>query len=368
MRYLRLLVLGVTAATAASTTRAEAQSGTDQVTFYGFLNQAYGVSGEQRIQGLTKDPTTDYRAAALQARFAISPVDNFVVQAVTRPLGVSPAGEQPGAVTLDWAFYQHRFEHASLRVGRVPAPFGFLAEIREVGTLLPFYRAPATYYVNSFRSSDGFSVINEMSIAGGMLETNLYGGGTSGSVVTYLPPNFPIPSVTTKLRFERNLGVQFVYTTPIEGIRLLGGYSALRALDTVTVQPPPAIKVSLADAGVEARFDRAFARGEIRWAKNGPDINQKNYYAQAGVRPIKNLWINAQGDFGETANRVPGTDNFVGRLMSADRALSLSYQFAPNIVTKLERHWAQGGIDGFFNPTGPLPNAFYSIASLAVSF
>jgi hypothetical protein len=55
-------------------------------------------------------------------------------------------------------------------------------------------------------------------------------------------------------------------------------------------------------------------------------------------------------------------------MLSADRALSLSYSFAPNIVGKMEQHWAKGGIDGYVGPNAPLPQAHYSIASLAVSF
>ena len=368
MRSLRRLAFAATAASAALTTSATAQSSAEQLTFYGFLNQGYGVSGALPILGLNKDASTDYRAAAIQARFAISPVDNFVVQAVTRSLGTSPQGVAPGTVALDWAFYHHRFDVASVRVGRIPAPFGFLAETREVGTLLPFYRAPANYYIESFRSVDGAMATNELPIAGGTLETSIFGGGTNGSLVTWLPPNFPVPFVNTKLRFERLLGAQMVYTTPLEGVRLLGGLTTLRVLDTAKVQPVPATKIGLLNAGIEAKFDRVFARGETRRIKSGSNARQYSYYAQAGVQPIKSFWINAQGDFAEDEGYVAAANTYMGRVSSADRALSLSYQFAPNVVGKVEQHWAKGGIDGFVAPTAPLPYAHYSIASFAVSF
>lgn len=368
MRSLRRLAFAATAVSVALSSSAMAQSSAEQLTFYGFLNQGFGVSGAVPILGLNKDASTDYRVAAIQARFAISPVDNFVVQAVTRSLGTSPQGVAPGTVALDWAFYHHRFDLASIRLGRIPAPFGFLAETREVGTLLPFYRAPANYYLESFRSIDGVMATNELSIAGGTLETSIFGGGTNGSIVTWLPPNYPVPFVNTKIRFERLLGAQMVYTTPIEGVRLLGGLTTLRTLDTARVQLVPATKIALLNAGIDARFDRVFARGETRRIKSGSNTRQYSYYAQAGVQPIKNLWVNAQGDFGEDEAYIAAAKSYMGRVSSADRALSVSYQFAPNLVGKVEQHWAKGGIDGFVAPNSPLPYAHYSIASFAVSF
>jgi len=369
MRHLRILALAAIAASATLSANASAQGTAEQLTFYGYINQAYGVSGQTPIQGLNKDATTDYRSAAVQLRFAISPNDNFVVQALTRSRGTNPLSADPGVVSVDWAFYHHRFDATSIRVGRIPAPFGFLAETREVGTLLPFYRAPAGYYLEAIRNLDGMTVTNQHSVIGGQLETTIFGGGTSGTLLTWVPPGLPFSYVLTKARFERLIGAQMVYSTPIEGIRLLGGISSLRFLDTTKVQTAgPAVQLALVNAGIDARFDRVFARGETRRSKNGSNAKTYNYYFQTGVRPLENLWINAQGDFGTVDNYVPATDSYANRMMSADRALSLSYSFASNIVGKMEQHWASGGIDGYVAPTAVLPLAHYSIASLAVSF
>ena len=128
------------------------------------------------------------------------------------------------------------------------------------------------------------------------------------------------------------------------------------------------MRLDLLNAGIDARFDRVFARGETRRAKNGSNAKTYNYYLQTGIRPLQNLWINAQGDFGTTDNYVPATDSYANRMMSADRALSLSYSFASNVVGKMGRRWASGGIDGYVAPNAVLPQAHYSIASLAVSF
>ncbi|MEP6733021.1 MAG: hypothetical protein ABJE10_20430 [bacterium] len=368
MRSNRTLVVAAILAGAMLSTSASAQSNIDRLKFFGFLNQGFGVAGEMPILGLAKDVTTDYRAAALQLRFEISPTDNIVLQAGARSLGTSPLGAAPGAVSLDWAFYHHRFDHVSARVGRIPAPFGFLSERREVGTQLPFYRAPAGYYIEGLRSIDGAMATSDLSFAGGSLETSVFGGGTNASILTWLPPGYPIAVVNTQLRFERMFGAQVVYSTPIDGVRLIGGISSLRVLDTAQTQLAPAITSVTMSGGLEARFDRAFARGESRRVKSGPTSRTYNYYGQFGVRPIGNLWINAQGDFTSTEEYSGATKSYPSRLSSADRALGLSYQLAQNVVAKLEQHWAKGGVDAFVAPTADFPYAHYSIASFAVSF
>ena len=362
MRSIRTVALTWAMIQLALPTTSGAQSSVDKLSFYGFLNQGFGVSGEMPVLGLNRDASGDYRAAALQARYALSPIDNFVVQAGSRSMGTSPYSGAPGTVTLDWAFYHHRFEHAALRIGRVPVPFGFLAETREVGTLLPFYRAPANYYLESFRSLDGAMVTNDLPIAGGLLETTAYAGGTNGSTVTWLPTTV----VITKLRFERLIGGDVTYTTPIEGIKLRGGIAALRSLDTAQVQLAPATKLAVLSGGLDATFDRVFARGESRRIKIGSNSRQYSYYAQTGVRVVRTLWVNAQGDFLSSGANTP--IGYVDRLSSADRAVSLAYGFAPNVMGKVEQHWVHGGIDRFVAPGSETPYASYSLASLAVSF
>lgn len=362
MRSIRTVALTWAMIQLALPMSARAQSSADKLSFYGFLNQGIGVSGEKPVLGLNKDVSGDYRAAALQARYALSPIDNFVVQAGSRSMGTSPFSSAPGTVMLDWAFYHHRFEHAALRIGRVPVPFGLMAETRDVGTLLPFYRAPANYYLESFRSLDGVTATNDVRVAGGRLETIAYAGGTNGSIVTWLPTTV----VTTKLRFERLIGGDVTYATPIDGIKLRGGIASLRSLDTAQVQAAPATKLAVLSGGFDATFDRFFARGESRRIKIGSNSRQYSYYAQTGVRVIHTLRINAQGDFlSEGANTPIG---YVDHLSSADRGVSATYEFAPNVVGKMEQHWVHGGIDRFVAPGSETPYASYSLASLAVTF
>lgn len=365
MRIVRTLALACTASAALIGTDAGAQSSIDKLTVYGFLNQAYGVSSAQPILGLNKDASGDYRAAALQVRYALSPNDNFVVQAGSRALGTSPYSPAPGTVSLDWAFYHHRFDFASIRVGRVPVPFGYLSETREVGTLLPFYRAPASFYLESFRSFDGGMLTNEIDVpvTGGSLETSLFVGGTNGSQATWLPTMV----VNTPLRFERLLGGALTYRTPIQGVSLRGSLASLRYLDTAQVQLAPAGKLAVLSGGAEALFDRFMFRGEARRIKIGSNTKQYSTYAQTGLRALDKLWINGQVDLGTGEAFVAPLNAYVGR-STADRALGLAYHFTPSIVGKFEQHFATGGVDKYVPANAEMPYTNYSLASVAISF
>ena len=358
-------VLSCLAASLVLGSPAAAQSSLEKLTFYGFLNQAYGVTNAQPILGLQKDASGDYRAAALQVRYALSPNDNFVVQAGSRSLGTSPYSNAPGMVALDWAFYHHRFDWASVRVGRVPVPFGYLSETREVGTLLPFYRAPASFYLESFRSMDGLMVTNEVDVpvAGGSLETTAYVGGTNGSTVTWTPTT----SVTSRLRFERLIGAGMTYKTPLPGLSIRGGLAGLRSLDTAKVQLAPATKLVVLSGGAEALYDRVMFRGEARRIKIGSNSRQYSTYAQTGVRVIDKLWLNGQVDLYTGQQFVGALNEYVGR-STADRALGAAYNFSSHIVGKFEQHFATGGIDGYIPATAEMPYTNYSIASVAISF
>lgn len=340
-----------------------AQTTTDQLSFYGFINQAYGVSNAQPILGLTRDASGDYRAAALQVRYAISPADNFVVQAGSRSLGTSPYSGAPGSVSLDWAFYNHRFDAANVRIGRVPVPFGFLAETREVGTLLPFYRAPASFYLESFRSLDGGIANKEIPFAGGALEATAYAGGTSGSSLTWTPTTV----VTTRYRLERLFGADLTYRTPIEGLRLRGGITTARSLDTAKVQSAPATRWAVLSGGAEANFDRVLLRGEARRIKYGSNQRLYSYYAQSSVRVLEKLSLNGQLDLSSSESYVAPLDTYLGRA-AADRAVGASWRFAPNVVGKLEQHFAKGGVETYVANGAETPYTNYSLASLAVSF
>jgi hypothetical protein len=362
MRNLRALAL-LCALTTAST--AGAQSGADKLTLHGYLTQGYGFSSPLPILGLNRDPSGDYRAAALQMRYELTPEDNFVVQVASRALGSSPINLTGSPIAVDYAFYAHRFSYATVRVGRIPMPFGFFNETREIGSLTPFYRAPANYYVESIRSIDGASVTNNTLIAGGSLETIVTAGGFDNKITAWTPTS----PLVIKSRNERAFSIQMTYNTPIEGVRLVGLAQSFRALDTAKVQAAPAQKLSVVGGGIDATFDRVYVRGESKRLKIGSNSRGSYYYAQTGVRLADGFWVNAQGDFVESSAYNAAAQGYLGSMTHNDKALGASYAFLPNVVGKLEHHWFRGtGIDGFVAPGSPTPYTTYNIASVSLNF
>jgi hypothetical protein len=114
---------------------------------HGYLTQAYARTNEHQLIGINDEGTTDYRMAALQFRYAITTNDNFVIQFSHERIGDSPVMQFKNDVELDWVFYEHRFNDAtSVKVGKVQIPMGIYNEIRDVGTILPFYRPIFSFY------------------------------------------------------------------------------------------------------------------------------------------------------------------------------------------------------------------------------
>ena len=103
-----------------SPSRASAQSVSERLGIHGYMTQAYGNATEYPIFGIPTAGTTDYRAAALQFRYAVTGADALVLQFSHRRLGVSAFSTIEDDVALDWGFYQRRIAGGSVRVGKIP--------------------------------------------------------------------------------------------------------------------------------------------------------------------------------------------------------------------------------------------------------
>jgi hypothetical protein len=140
---------------------------------HGYLTQAYAWADldddpdmlswlEGQILGIEEEGTTDYRTLALQIRYDFDDRSSVVIQFDHERQGINRLVEGRDEVEVDWAFYNHRFEGGtSIRVGRMPLPWGLYNEIRDVGTLLPFFRPVEEIYAESdtFNESvDGIQV------------------------------------------------------------------------------------------------------------------------------------------------------------------------------------------------------------------
>jgi hypothetical protein len=188
---------------------------------HGYLSQAYVKSDGHQVIGIPKDGTADYRRAALLFRASLTTSDALVLQFAQRRLGDSPPMQVEPDVKVDWAFYEHRFGSATrFRVGRMPVPLGIFSEVRYVGTLLPFYRAPYNFYQEgSFTSEnlDGAHLSHTFGTGGPVsVDVNAFGGAFT-TIEAY-------NGGVNRAKAQNVFGGAAWIGTPIDGLRFgIGG-------------------------------------------------------------------------------------------------------------------------------------------------
>lgn len=336
---------------------AAAQSGVaERLQIHGFLTQGAVQSSDLPVHGIPADERTlDYRNAALQFRYMLSDNDNVVMQLGHRRLGHSLLTEQKEDLELKFAFYQRRLGDFSVRAGRVPLPGGLFNETRDVGTLLPFYRAPASFYLEGIETIDGLVASHYLGLGEWAVESAISAGGLDVDIPTYTPEG----GMLFEMGLENVLGGELWLTTPLSGVRV-GAFA--QRWDT---EDAPDQEEWLWSVSGEAERGRAVVRGEYRELKIG-ELEMTSYYGQASVRVIGGLHMNSQLERGEFHVGTPvGTMSFTA---TRDAALGLSYELSPNVVFKFEGHDMKGSsFDAFVNPLQPVTTKYY-ISSVSVSF
>jgi hypothetical protein len=340
-------------------TKTAAQDISDKFSVHGYLTQAYAEADKLPINGISKDGTWDYRVVALQMRYAMTDKDQFVVQVRNRHLGSGLLNDD--GVVIDWAYYRRDFGPAAVKIGHVPFPLGLYNELRLVGTVLPFYRAPSVFYLAGIETIQGASLSHRQPLGPWSLESTVYWGGETVKT----PIVTPTGSAVLTNRAENIYGAQEWLNTPIQGLRVGAAFHHFKA-------PLPDLSDTTANnlyaASLDGTFDRFFVRGEymrynVERALVTADIGQINYYGQGGVKLFEPLWLNVQLEYGKSdyaGFKFRSTD---------DKAVGVSYMFSPNKVLKIEAHTVKGySFDTFVDPTGPAGKTNYGIASMSVSF
>jgi hypothetical protein len=327
-RSIRLAVLGLLLAASA----AAAQDGKLQI--HGYLTQAYGKADTGAYLGVPKDGTTNYRIAALQFRYAMTGNDEFVLQLSHRRLGTSPMTAGEPDVAMDWVYYNRRFGDFSARIGRVPIPAGIYNEIRDVGVLLPFYRAPYDFYFEGAFTSetvDGAVLRYDIAPASAWnAEVSAYGGTWKMTQRVDETDGY----APLDIRVKNAVGGEVWINTPFQDVRVGGGGSRFDAGDAYI----GGIWKEW-HASVDGTTQWATLRGEYRRIITD-DINWSGYYAYLGVHAYKGLTINGQMDFGNLDVKSAGVPfNFD---WDRTKTIGLSYAFRPDVVAKGEYHFTKG--------------------------
>jgi hypothetical protein len=341
----------------------------DRLTFHAYVNQAYAISDHHQVFGIPTGGTTDYRTVAIQFRYALTKADTILVQLGNFRYGDSPINKLHSDVELEFGFYQHVFaDSTTVQAGKMPLPLGIYNEIRDVGTLLPFYAPPTNMYLETFssRNLEGLMVSRSFARSSAWsVDADLYGGGWR------LPEERQATGVLADSRTENAIGTEVWLNTPLSGLRLGAGYchfDAKKGLFQVKTLDPH----WLVHASVDASFEGFYFRSELIESRTpdrlaprlvAPKLTYRAYYGQAGVNLTPQFSVNLQADFS-------AVDIGLGAGYSdlnVDYALSLVYKLRPNLVVKVEGHRNRGSMVEL-EPSTNRTRTNYGIASLAASF
>jgi hypothetical protein len=370
----------------------------ERVQVHGYLTQGVAKADSLPILGIPRRPTAAYRAAALQARVAFTARDVAVVQLANRRMGASLLDTATAPVTVQWAYYQRALPwRLTLKAGRSAIPRGIFNEVRKVGTVLPFYRAPYSFYTESYETLDGAVLSRVTPLGAWGLEASAYAGAFPYVHVITAPVMRPqlamvggAPRVVgvrqvrdtaavASRRGDRTVGGQLWLSTPVQGLRLGGGAMrfTLNDFHEYAGREGP-LPSRLAQAAVDGNFARWALRGEWEQMQSG-EFLYTAYYGQGTLRFGERLAVHAQHEeaWGRVTAPIPveGPDGRVAlapqQLRAAGRftrdvALGASWAFRPDVIVKAEGHRNRG--NNYDRFTDSSPSGRFAIVSLALSF
>lgn len=316
-----------------------------QLTVHGYLNQAYAFTNKHQLLGITKDGNANYRNLALQFRYDFNFQNTMVIQMSHKVLGESPFMLIEPELRVDWAFYEYRMINGlSARVGKVQLPLGIFNELRDVGILLPFYRAPFSFYQEGKYMSETVDGI-VLSYALGDLDSwsldfDFYAGQWrwTDAMMDQTGSGYIVKTI----KVDKGIGGGIWLNTPITGLRFGSGGHRAHVGEGITF---PSQNFKSWYASFDGDFDAFVIRGEFRDLFFQDDLKYESYYGQIGIKFLGKFVLNAQADFSRLRNsKVPyifggGTKDMK---IHDDYALGINYMVHNNLVLKAETHWTEG--------------------------
>jgi hypothetical protein len=192
-----------------------------RLTVGGFGQWGYGrTAGENAY--LIGNEDGEYENAQFSLALTAQPQDDVVVAG---QVFLSAGGE----VSLDWAFGEYRIDDLlRVRAGKVKNPFGLFMEVKDVGTLRPFFALPQSIYgPGNFGAESylGAGITGEWQSARGWgLAYDLYGGALEldafepGEALGAGPP-FDFAAVEIEEEDVRDVvGGRLSLLTPLDGL------------------------------------------------------------------------------------------------------------------------------------------------------
>lgn len=297
----------------------------DRLQVHGHLSVAYAerrnadtsrLFAEEQLLGISDKGGFDHVLAALQIRYDARPGQTFVLQWSHRSLGDSVLDAETRDVELDWLFWKWQVsDNTHLKIGRFPTPAGIFNEIRDVGTLLPFFRPAFTFYREGgifSETADGVGVWSYRPLGRGFsLESAAYVGlfDVYEQDQGFVSERDAIAQVAV----PRALGGQLWLETPMEGLRL-GAGAMVWDVDGKSQFNPVETRWKSWYLSVDGSFERFTARAEYRRLELPVDVGLvfsdgealvDLYYWQLGWHPVPRLGIYVQSEYADFEQRHP---------------------------------------------------------------
>lgn len=364
---------------ASAGTVAAQQSPLERLSVHGFLTQAFGVTDDYQYLGMPTRGTADYRTAAVQLRYDLSDRDAFVIQVAHERFGRSRLNDIRPDIYLDWVFYQRRLgDKTTVRAGKILLPVGIYSEIRDVGTLLPFYRPPTSMYGEAVYSSEtlnGVSVGQRVPLGQEwVLNADAFVGDWE-----YLQADFE-----TFGKVDGGMGANLWLETPLRGLRVGGAVTRFSARNILGAPAEQRDEMLWSHSAVDGHFGRFTVRAEgshVTFRDATTDVysgSLRAAYVQVGMSLTSRLSFTAQADIQRIAIEIPEPQPpfppqplDVDWTQHRDLGLVARYLLSPSVVLKLEGHRARGySVDNqLLFPMVDAPAQFnYAMFSVSTSF
>lgn len=326
---------------------------------HGYLTQAFAISSDYTVHGIPTNGTSDYRNLALQFRYDVDDKQNIVIQFSHERMGISPTMEFEEDLELDWAYFEYKFsDKFSAKIGKIQIPFGIYNEIRDVGTLIPFYRIPfAPYGEGNYMSEtvDGiaFKYTNEL-FDNWTFENKIFYGFwkwyewlkvpnpvTGGSLLTYGIANA-----------ENAVGFQSWIFTPFEELSFGGGFMRGHVAGGLTFSDLfiGEQDFNIANFSLNGSYDSFIIQSDyFNFWLDDEDMNVQMFNVQTGYKISEKLRFYLQTEYAGildtrvTANQQQIYGAEIGDIdYYKNHGIALNYSVFTYLTLKLEHHWFEG--------------------------
>ncbi len=309
-----------------------------KLTVSGFGEWGYGRTSNENVYLLgTKEGS--YENAQFGLTVTARPQDDLVVAG---QLFYAANGE----ATLDWGFAEWRVDDLlRIRVGKVKNPLGLFMEVKDIGTLRPFFTLPQSIYGPTSVAAEaylGAGATGEWQGAAGWgVAYDAYGGALE--IPTFEPskalesggPPYDFSWITSEEEVARDVvGGRVGLLTPLDGLTL----RVTAFTGTLATTDRGDERLTCVGVSGEWASDRLQVRGEYFRATEGSAERHLGGYAEAAWSFLPRWQVTLRWD--ESHQHAQGVPSNL--LTHREGAVGLSFWPSPNLVFKASYHDVDG--------------------------